>query len=202
MSNHLSIPKLIVVVFACVLAGVALVGCSSSGNNNDDAKEDSTEHAASSESESKTESQAESEDTTKDEAKTDENGSSQVASTLTLKTSAGTVSVDSASTYDDFKAYLNELDDVVAQTVDQTNKAKAPSNEVNKNVGAYSEARVPILAQQHQLTSLETIVASAHKEGSITADEYLKLDRKLDYYAEDLDEALDDLRLRMGVDDY
>lgn len=197
MSKHLTISKLIMVVFVCALAGVALVGCSST-DNNDNAKEEATEQAT-----SDTESQSESKDG--DKAKvtdSEETDSSQVASSLTLKTSTGEVTVNSKSTYDDFKTFVNEYDEVIAETVNQANKVKAPSNDLTKNVVVYAEARVPISTQLHQVATLETITSSAHKAGSITDDEYLKLDRKLDYYAEQLDEALEDLRLRMGLEDY
>lgn len=110
------------------------------------------------------------------------------------------VEADAASDAAAFKSELKDIEKRVDAAVKDTEDAVVPDNAADRP-SAYRDAKAPLSKLDNELDLLDDKFEAAHRNGSITQDEFWELENLKEQIENKLDAAEDSLEHRMGIDD-
>lgn len=105
-----------------------------------------------------------------------------------------------SSSVSDFEAQLASLEKKVDDAVAAADGAAVPENAADRP-GAYHDAVAPLEKLDNQLDKFDDALEAAYRNGSMTQEEFWKLEKAESMLETKLEKAEDNLELRMGVDD-
>lgn len=105
-----------------------------------------------------------------------------------------------ASAGADLEATIADLESRAAAAVETANGAAVPQNAADRPQ-AYFDAKAPLETLEQEADQLEDQLEAQYRQGSLDRETFWSYDHRVSAVEDSLDNAGDQLELRMGVDD-
>ena len=180
-------------VFLLVVCGGVLTGCfAPQVSNNDEALDEVLERLD--------EMQAQIDALEANQNDGESNSSTDDTSATDDTTDTQSETSSDASSMSDFEAQLEDLSARVDEAVATAAAVEVPTNAADRPQ-AYFDAKAPLEKLENELDSIDDAIELAYRQGLLTQSEVWALEVQEDAIEDALDQAEDDLEIRMGVDD-
>lgn len=179
-------PKLVIAsICALAFSGVLLAGCSSSSADQeilDKLNQMETEIAE-----------------LHGQAATDDQQTEAPANDAASGDAAANDAAATASAGADLETTIADLESRAAAAVETANGVAVPQNAADRPQ-AYFDAKAPLETLEHEADQLEDQLEAQYRQGSLDRETFWSYDHRVSAVEDSLDNAGDQLELRMGVD--